>query len=309
MVFRDCYKQMTGGEITLLSLQCVSEVEGRVACCCSKVACRMAQRSDDSPNTKPKSKLQCSIHSNIGERDTVRHEQPRLPLIHFPDHGHQHRCKDKLIQHVRRPARATKPIALHSKPAREAPKTRPQALSIHALLHLRPSTRRYCCQVQQNARSGACAFQGCPCGDTGNASLSRIRVLRQRNGESQAHEQILKDNRGRVLMETEQKISYAKEKSHTLSKMTGQYDPPLQPGEPQPKAQPANTMPAPPGLEAPPGVATGLPPPGLAPPGLAPPPGAQNAPSPQGVKRSREESDNEDAPDEEGSEMEMSDDE
>jgi hypothetical protein len=41
---------MTGGEITLLSLQqCVSEVEERVACCRSKVACRMAQRSDDSP--------------------------------------------------------------------------------------------------------------------------------------------------------------------------------------------------------------------------------------------------------------------
>lgn len=92
--------------------------------------------------------------------------------------------------------------------------------------------------------------------------------------------------------------------------MTGQYDPPLQPGEPEKQAQPANSIPAPPGLGGPPGAATGLPPPGIAPPGLAPPPGAQNAPSPQGVKRSREESDNEDAPmDEEGSEMEMSDDE
>jgi len=108
-----------------------------------------------------------------------------------------------------------------------------------------------------------------------------------------------------------QKISYAKEKSHTLAKMTGQYDPPLQPGQPQQQAQPANNLPPPPGLGAPPGVGTGVPPPGsLPPPGLAPPPGAQNAPSPQGTKRTREESDNEDAPmEEEGSEMEMSDDE
>lgn len=96
--------------------------------------------------------------------------------------------------------------------------------------------------------------------------------------------------------------------------MTGQYDPPLQPGQPEQKAQPANALPPPPG-HAPPGVATGvpppgIPPPGLAPPGLAPPAAAQNAPSPQGTKRPREESDNEDAPmDEEGSEMEMSDDE
>lgn len=106
-----------------------------------------------------------------------------------------------------------------------------------------------------------------------------------------------------------QKISYAKEKSHTLSKMTGQYDPPLQPGQPQQQAQPANSLPAPPGLGAPPGVATGVPPPGIPPPGLAPPPGAANAPSPQGVKRAREESDNEEAPMDEDSEMEMSDDE
>ena len=107
-----------------------------------------------------------------------------------------------------------------------------------------------------------------------------------------------------MLTASEQKISYAKEKSQTLAKMTGQYDPPLQPGAPKEQAQPANTLPAPPGL-APPGVSAGVPPPGIPPPGLAPPPGAQNAPSPQGVKRSREESDNE----EDGSEMEMSDDE
>ncbi|KAM0721967.1 hypothetical protein Q7P37_002893 [Cladosporium fusiforme] len=107
----------------------------------------------------------------------------------------------------------------------------------------------------------------------------------------------------------EMKISYAKEKSKTLSKMTGQYDPPLQPGQSEQKAQPANAFPPPPG-HAPPGVATGVPPPGVPPPGLAPPAGAENAPSPQGTKRPREDSDNEDAPmDEEGSEMEMSDDE
>jgi hypothetical protein len=90
--------------------------------------------------------------------------------------------------------------------------------------------------------------------------------------------------------------------------MTGQYDPPLQPGAPQQQAQPANNLPAPPGLGAPLGVSTGVPPPGIPPPGLALPPGAQNAPSPQGVKRAREESDNEEVP-EEDAEMDMSDDE
>lgn len=105
-----------------------------------------------------------------------------------------------------------------------------------------------------------------------------------------------------------QKLSYAKEKSKTLAKMTGQYDPPLQPGQPESKALPANNFPLPPG-HAPPGVGAAIPPPGIPPPGLAPPPAAaQNAPSPQGTKRAREESDNEDAPMDEGdSEMEMSD--
>ncbi|GAB7335167.1 hypothetical protein MBLNU13_g06999t1 [Cladosporium sp. NU13] len=116
--------------------------------------------------------------------------------------------------------------------------------------------------------------------------------------------QAMRACQGMEFFGREMKISYAKEKSQTLAKMTGQYDPPLQPGAPKEQAQPANTLPAPPGL-APPGVSAGVPPPGIPPPGLVPPPGAQNAPSPQGVKRSREESDNE----EDGSEMEMSDDE
>ncbi|OQO07588.1 hypothetical protein B0A48_07285 [Cryoendolithus antarcticus] len=146
-----------------------------------------------------------------------------------------------------------------------------------------------------------------------------------------------------------QTITYAKSKSKTLAKMTGQYDPPLQSGEPTVAETPANAIPAPPGLEAantapaaasipPPG--TGGPPPGMGgpppgmggpppgmggpppgmggpPPGMGgPPPGmsglaapkvpVEDAPSPQGVKRTRDESDDEgDAPMEEDSEGEM----
>nr|OQO15736.1 hypothetical protein B0A51_16434 [Rachicladosporium sp. CCFEE 5018] len=140
----------------------------------------------------------------------------------------------------------------------------------------------------------------------------------------------------------EMTITYAKSKSKTLAKMTGQYDPPLQSGEPAAVEAPTNTIPAPPGLEAPgtapattliptPGVGgpppgmggpppgMGGPPPGMGgpPPGMGgPPPGmnglaapkipVEDAPSPQGVKRTRNESDDEgDAPVEEDSEGEM----
>ncbi|KAK6434043.1 hypothetical protein LTR95_009773 [Oleoguttula sp. CCFEE 5521] len=140
----------------------------------------------------------------------------------------------------------------------------------------------------------------------------------------------------------EMTVTYAKSKSKTLAKMTGQYDPPLQSGEPAAAEAPANVIPAPPGLEAagaapaatsipPPGV--GGPPPGMGgpppimggpppimggpPPGMGgPPPGMHglgapkvpvvDAPSPQGVKRTRDASGDEgDAPMEEDSEGEM----
>lgn len=123
-----------------------------------------------------------------------------------------------------------------------------------------------------------------------------------------------------ILILRRQKISYAKTRSHTISKLTGTFH------EEQTKptaatsgsgAAPPSSFPAPPGsTNAPP---TGLP----APPGLPQKPngklpaveaakgGAQNAPSPAGQKRQREESDDEgsDAPMDEdsGGEMEMSD--
>ncbi|KAK5173394.1 uncharacterized protein LTR77_002075 [Saxophila tyrrhenica] len=120
----------------------------------------------------------------------------------------------------------------------------------------------------------------------------------------------------------EMKLSYSKNRSNTIAKLTGNFNQPA-PGEQQKQiAQPPSSFPAPPGSAptnaAPPST---LPPP---PSGLPPPPGlpakptagnaippqvaqaaAQGAPSPQGVKRDREESDEEGSDDDEGA-MEMS---
>lgn len=117
------------------------------------------------------------------------------------------------------------------------------------------------------------------------------------------------------------KISYAKSRSHTIAKLTGTFGQSTSASSKQ-IGGPQSSLPAPPGSTQPsnlPAPPMGLPPP----PGFpskpngglqAPTPttgGAENAPSPSGTKRPREESDDEggEAPmeeDSEGGEMEMS---
>ena len=128
----------------------------------------------------------------------------------------------------------------------------------------------------------------------------------------------------RVLTKVQQRISYSKNRSDTLAKLTGTFNPPATATE-QPKqaTQPASSFVPPPGVAPPsalPAPVSGLPPP----PGLpakvngdastlkAPQDEPQDVASPQGVKRARDESDDEAPMDEddedEGGEMEMSDD-
>ncbi|CZT17974.1 related to small nuclear ribonucleoprotein U2B` (U2 small nuclear RNA-associated protein B`) [Ramularia collo-cygni] len=111
----------------------------------------------------------------------------------------------------------------------------------------------------------------------------------------------------------EMRISYAKSRSHTLAKLTGTFVDPStakKAAEKEKEREGETSFPAPPGLPAPPGFgSSGLPPPpglpmkpGMANGGLQPASaGAENAPSPAGTKRRREEDDEEgsDAPMEE----------
>lgn len=137
---------------------------------------------------KPKSKLQF-VHTSKVQKRPSNTRQPHPSPTHSSHNGHHRRRKDQLLQHGHRTARTTQPIPLHPEPAREAPKTRSQAFSLHALLDLRPSTRRHRREIEQNARPGTRAVQRHPRGDTGNARMSRHGVLWQRNGALQLNGQ------------------------------------------------------------------------------------------------------------------------
>ncbi|KAK5122401.1 hypothetical protein LTR85_003985 [Meristemomyces frigidus] len=142
--------------------------------------------------------------------------------------------------------------------------------------------------------------------------------------DQQSATQALRSCHGNEFFGREMKIAYSKNRSNTLAKLTGTFN---QPTAEQAKTQIPGTGAAPSSFPAPPGAGvpaitngppTKLPPP----PGLpakvgelkAPTAAAENAPSPQGTKRQRDESeDEEDAEmeveeDDEGA-MEMSDDE
>ncbi|KAK4616229.1 U2 small nuclear ribonucleoprotein [Fulvia fulva] len=134
--------------------------------------------------------------------------------------------------------------------------------------------------------------------------------------DQQSATQAMRHCQGFEFFGREMKISYAKNRSNTLAKLTGTF---VDPSEATAAAA-AAAKEAPSSFPAPPGASTGLPPPpGLPqkPNGLQPPAGgAESATSPAtsaGTKRPRDESDDEggDAPMEEdsGGEMEMSDDE
>lgn len=146
--------------------------------------------------------------------------------------------------------------------------------------------------------------------------MSRVGVLWEADGRSRLEHQNLR----RQEADRAQRIAYSKNRSDTLAKLTGTFGQPKEQQEPQKQiAGPPAGFPAPPGKGGPPsslpGPPSGLPPPPGLPPkagGLAPPAAKEeNAASPQGVKRQREEdSDDGDAKmdeDDDEGEMEMSD--
>ena len=119
-----------------------------------------------------------------------------------------------------------------------------------------------------------------------------------------------------VLSLDSQKISYSKNRSDTLAKLTGTFNQPIAPTEQTKQIAPApSSFPAPPGAAPP--APSGLPPPpgtlpvklnGNAPPGLkAPEKEPEDMASPQGVKRQREDSDDE--ADDDDAPMQVDDDE
>ncbi|KAK3712566.1 hypothetical protein LTR37_009009 [Vermiconidia calcicola] len=137
--------------------------------------------------------------------------------------------------------------------------------------------------------------------------------------------QAMRSCQGFEFFGREMKISYSKNRSDTLAKLTGTFNPPTTTSDQAKQgAQAPSSFPAPPGT-APASILLGPPS------GLPPPPGlpakvngdtagtkrpateAEDVASPQGVKRVRDESDDEEAPMEEDegddeSEMEMSED-
>ncbi|QIW96778.1 hypothetical protein AMS68_002296 [Peltaster fructicola] len=159
-----------------------------------------------------------------------------------------------------------------------------------------------------------------------HGSVLDVTAMKTRRMRGQAHvlfrdvqtaTQAMRACQGFDFFGREMRISYAKARSHTLQKMTGVFEvaPPAE------EQAASNTFPPPPGATT--SIALPGPPPGL-PTGpvdfpkaptvsnlAAPPSIPQGAPSPQGVKRAREESDEEVSMDEDDDgegEMDMSDD-
>lgn len=166
----------------------------------------------------------------------------------------------------------TQPIALLTKSPGETAKGRFAPRAVYAVFHVWPGVGHHGAQDRSYARAGACVVPGRAGGVAGHGAVSIVRVLWPGDGELLPP--FSNQEKRDLANESGQKISYAKNRSDTLSKLTGTYKqaaPQQAPGQQQPQQQltaagslQESVFAAPPGVAASLAAAPTQPPPGIA---------------------------------------------